>query len=396
MKVIFCSTNLIISFTLFSMLFSANSFGQDISQGHRIRYTINDYQWKFKREEVQNGHKTALNDKDWHVVNIPHDYNGGSDGKHFDVFMGRFNRNDTDKRMMYKGPGWYRVEFFLEEKFKDKRIFIEFEAVSLEARVWVNGKFAGVHQGGYTAFSLDITDLVQFGKPNLLAVRADNSNNPRIAPWMADEKKAFPYSFDYAIYGGIYRDVWLTVTDPVKIERVFNTPACGGQAPASLSIETRVKNYSKKAKEVELVSEIFDPDKGKISTLSSKKIIPAGQELVFSQFESAFGDVRYWDPANPELYRVHSKISYDGKPADAYESIFGFRYFTLANHQAFSLNGEKIFLRGVNRHQDMEGYGYALPDEQHFNDARIIREAGFNFVRHAHYPCDQAFHASLR
>jgi len=383
-KTIYALCLLITCSTFFS--FSANS-----DSNQRVRFSINKNEWKFKREEVKNGFKPSLADNDWLSVTIPHDYNGGSDGVNNDIFKGRFDKKDADKRMQYTGPGWYRTKLNIEEKYKGKRVFIEFEAVSLEAKIWVNGKEVGMHQGGYTAFSFDITDYIQFGKPNILAVRADNTNNPKIAPWMKDEKQAFPFSFDYGIYGGIYRDVWISITDPVKIEKVFNTPVIGGQAPASVTIETRVKNYSKKGKEVELVTNIFDPSNKKISSLKSKKTINPGEQLSFSQIESALGNVQLWDVKNPNLYKVISTISYDGKVVDEYESIFGLRYYTFANKQAFSMNDKKFLIRGVNRHQDMEGLGYALSNEQHWADAKLIKDAGFNFIRHAHYPCDQEF-----
>ncbi len=358
----------------------------------RIRYSIDNYAWKFKLGEVKNAYKKNMDDSQWLDIKIPHDFDGGSDGINNTVFQGRFDfANDPDKRLMYKGPGWYRTTINIGEENKGKKIFIEFEAVSLDAQVYVNGKKAGAHQGGYTGFEIDITDFVKFGSPNTLAVRADNTNNPKIAPWMADEKNSFPYSFDYAVYGGIYRDVWIEITDPVKIEKVFNTPVCGGQAPAVLTIETRVKNYSNKPEEVNLKTIILDPQGNKVSELNTTKTIAAGEKITFKQMESKMGKVQLWDVDSPNLYTVKSSISYNGKEADNYESTCGFRYYTLANHTAFLLNGKKKNIRGVNRHQDMEGLGYALPNEQHRKDAEIIKNGGFNFVRHAHYPCDVEF-----
>lgn len=356
----------------------------------RIKYSINKNDWKFKKEDVKNAHKVSFKDKEWLSVSIPHDFNGGSDGVNSDVFEGRFDF-ENDVRKMYKGPAWYRTKFSVDENQQGKRIFVEFEAVSLDAQVWVNGKKAGTHQGGYTAFSIDITDFIKFGKENVLAVRADNTNNPGIAPWMSDEKGSFPFSFDYAVYGGIYRDVWINITDPVKIEKVFNTPVCGGQAPSVLSVKTQVKNYSKKAKKVKLSSKIFSPDGKLIADKKISKTIEAGSEVSFLQSESALGEVQFWSVDYPNIYKVVSTISYDGKVVDEFKSSFGFRYYTLANKEAFSLNGEQMMLRGVNRHQDMEGLGYALPNEQHYADAQILKDAGFNAVRHAHYPCDREF-----
>ena len=358
----------------------------------RTTYNLNKNEWKFLRDEVKNAQKISFDDSKWLSVSLPHDYNGGVDKVHNDVFNGRYNSSLPEgESVMYKGPGWYRTQFNVDENTIGKRIFIEFEAVSLEAQVWVNGKEVGQHRGGYTAFSFDITDYVKYGKENTLAVRADNTNNPEIAPWIFDETKAFPYGFDFAVYGGIYRDVWLTITAPIKIEKVFNTPSCGGQGPAMLDINTIVKNYSKKEKNIKLTSIILDPEGNEVTTLTTKKTIQKGSKLSISQSESALGNIKFWSPKSPNIYTVKSTLSADGLDIDAFESVFGFRYFTLANNQAFSINGEKMLIRGINRHQDMEGYGYALPNEQHKLDAEILKNAGFNFVRHAHYPCDREF-----
>ncbi len=358
----------------------------------RTRYSLDNNTWKFKKGEVKNAYKTKFNDEDWLSVTIPHDFNGGIDGVNNDVFTGRFDfEMDPDHRNMYKGPGYYRVDFNVDNKYAGKKIFIEFEAVSLEATVWVNGKEVGNHKGGYTAFSFDVTDYVRMDKPNVLVVKADNSNNPAIAPWMSDEKNAFPYSFDYAVYGGIYRDVWLTITDEVKIEGVYNTPVCGGQAAAVLNIETRVRNYSDKEKTAILTSVVYNPKGKEVTTLKRKKEIQAGEMVSIKQVESSMGDLYYWSPSSPEVYKVNSVLTIDGVEVDQFESEFGFRYYSLANYQPFYLNGKQTLIRGVNRHQDMEGVGYALSNEQHVKDVQLLKDAGFNFVRHAHYPCDPAF-----
>ena len=368
------------------------SFNDPGEKFERIRVSLNNNGWKFKKADVKNAYKSNFKDDDWLDVSIPHDFNGGSDGVHKDVFKGRFDFElDPDHRNMYKGPGFYRTQFEVDEKFKDKRVFVEFEAVSLEATVWVNGKEVGNHKGGYTAFSLDVTDYVKFGKSNSLVVKADNSNNPAIAPWMANEKNAFPFSFDYAVYGGIYRDVWLTITDEVKIENVFNTPLCGGQAAAVLNIETRLKNYSEDDKTVILTSVVSDPTGKEVTTLRRKKTLTAGEKVSIRQTETSVGDLYFWSPESPDIYKVKSTLSLDGKEIDQFESVFGFRYYSLANNHPFLLNDEQTLIRGVNRHQDMEGLGYALPNEQHVKDVQILKDAGFNFIRHAHYPSDQEF-----
>jgi len=364
---------------------------------NRVRYTLNDQNWKFIREDVKNAQKSSFKDDEWLDITLPHDFNGGSDGVHNDVFQGRFDfRNDQDKRLMYKGPTWYRTKLTVDEKYDGKRIFIEFEGVTLEAQVFVNGKKVGTHRGGYTAFSYDITKFLKLGKENTLAVRVDNSNNPQIAPWMANEKGSFPFSFDYAVYGGIYRNVWLSITDPVKIERVLNTPVVGGQAPTVINVETRIKNYSKSSVKASLQTTILDPSNKEISTQKVSRDIASGEEMSVTQSESNLGNVMLWSPNKPSLYTVKSTLSYDGKVVDEYTSNFGVRYFTLTDGEAFSINGKKMLLKGVNRHQDMEGLGYALPDQQHVDDVLLLKDAGFNFIRHAHYPSAPAFAAACQ
>lgn len=386
------SRNFSLALPVIILLVFIYSFNYNSDTDKRIRYSINKNEWKFYCGEKADAFKKSFNDSEWLSVTIPHDFNGGIDGVNNTVFLGRFDfKNDPDKRLMYKGAGWYRTKFSIDKQYTGKKIFIEFEAVSLEAKVWVNGKEVGQHKGGYTGFTIDITDFVKPGTENLLVVRADNTNNPAVAPWMADEKNSFPYSFDYAIYGGIYRDVWISITDPVKIEKVFNTPVCGAQAPTVLTIETRVKNYSKTTREVSLSSVIYNPDGKIVSTLKTTKTINAGGEIAFKQMESALGNVQFWDIDNPKIYKVVSSVSYDGNVVDNYESTFGFRFYTLANNTAFQLNGKKRMIRGVNRHQDMEGVGYAMPNEQHRLDVQLMKNAGFNFIRHAHYPCDVEF-----
>ncbi len=356
----------------------------------RKTYSINKSGWKFKRADVKNAHKPKFDDSKWLDITIPHDFNGGSDGIHKDVFDSRFDLS-TDTRKMYKGPAWYRTTLDFDKKDAGKRIFVEFEAASLVADVFVDGKKVGTHKGGYTAFTFDITKFVKLGKKNTLAVRVDNTNNPAVAPYMFDEKKGFPFSFDYAVYGGIYRDVWVHITDPIKIEKVFNTPVTGGQAPSVLGIDTYVKNYGKKAQKVKLTSEIYAPDGKLVSTVQSFRDIKPEKTVKYEQSEAALGDIKLWSSDAPNVYKVVSKISYNDVVVDQYESVCGFRYYTLANNQGFMINGKNTLLRGVNRHQDMQGYGYAMPNKEHWNDAKIIKNAGFNAVRHAHYPCDREF-----
>ena len=169
---------------------------QDAQGAVRTRYTIDD-SWKFYPGGVNFAWSPSVSDAAWKTVSLPHTWNA------HDPF--------DDVPSYRRGIGWYRKELHLDSALEGKRLFLYFEGANQVADVYVNGAFVGEHKGGYTAFAIDITDAVKFdGKENanLIAVKVDNSQNPYIPP----------LSVGYALYGGIYRDVWLIATDPVHFE----------------------------------------------------------------------------------------------------------------------------------------------------------------------------------
>jgi beta-galactosidase len=149
----------------------------------RVHYTINSSPWRFIRKDTASAQTTAFNDAGWQTVSIPHDFNGGIDGVNNDVYKGP---------QMYRGIGWYRKHFTIESQYSAKKVFVEFEAVSLISDVWVNGQYVGNHKGGYTAFSYDITPYVVFGADNVLAVKANSANDSSVAPWAYQLFAAYP------------------------------------------------------------------------------------------------------------------------------------------------------------------------------------------------------------
>src|SRR5687767_11941328 len=158
----------------------------------RIRYTINDA-WRYSDGPIERAEESDFRDDSWQRVHLPHTWNA------VDAF---------DKKVRYRrGIGWYRRSLTLDPSIEGKRIFLYFEGANQVADVYVNGRHAGNHVGGYTAFALDVTDFVSFDRPSTIAVRVDNSHNPDIPPLNAD----------FTFYGGIYRDVWLIATSAFHI-----------------------------------------------------------------------------------------------------------------------------------------------------------------------------------
>jgi beta-galactosidase len=363
----------------FLMIFYSIAFTSGAQQ-LRSKISLNDSLWTFIKHDTTNASEIGFIDTSWLQVKIPHDWNGGSDGVNNDVFSGS---------NMYRGIAWYRSHFYLDNHYKGKRLFITFEAVSLQAEVWLNGNYLGNHKGGYTAFSFDITDYVYYNQKNILAVKASSANDPGIAPWMQIPFGSYPTSSDYAFYGGIYRDVWLTATDTVSITSEKHTTFNVSETSADINVVTKIKNYGTLNVIVTLVTEITDSNHELINSVSEDYTIEGLSEKETGQVIHVTNP-KLWSPSNPNLYSINTRLKIGPTEVDQIRTNLGIRSYTLKNNQAFVLNGQKLFLKGVNRHQDRKGYGYAQSNQQHKEDMALIKSLGFNFLRHAHYPCDEA------
>jgi beta-galactosidase len=258
------------------------------------------------------------------------------------------------------------------------------------ADVYVNGAFAGEHRGGYTAFTMDITKLVRFdagASENVIAVQVNSAHDPFIPP----------LSVGFALYGGIYRDVWLVATDPVHVTMAdhggpgiyLSTPGLTRERGA-VAVRGSVTNDGPVAKQLRVVSTLLDA-RGAVVAASDASVTAApGREASWSQRLPAIPGPHLWSPDDPYLYTVRTGV-YDGAVLrDQVDSPLGFRWYHFDPRQGFSLNGRKLQLRGTNRHQDYAGIGSAMSNDLHRRDMEWIKEMGANFVRLAHYPQDPA------
>jgi beta-galactosidase len=354
--------------------------GLILAQSPRVVQSLNNSEWKFFRDDVNKAQLITFDDSQWLKISIPHDWNGGIDGVNSDVFTGS---------KMYQGTGWYRAKFKIGEEYEDKSIQLKFEAASQTADVWLNGLFIGKHKGGYTAFSFDISNNIKFNKENVLAVKVSNANDSTLAPWMKVPYGSFPKSSDYAVYGGIYRDVWIIITNKLKIESEFHTTSSVSEENAIVNIKTTIRNKSKLEVNATLKTSILDSLGNEVKTTRTPLKIGANASVDLA-LKFILENPNLWSPASPYIYKVKSELFADEQKIDEISSNLGFRWYTLRNGTGFKLNGNPLFLRGINRHQDREGVGYAQTNEQHVEDVQLIKSLGFNFLRHAHYPCDEA------
>ncbi|XHS77412.1 glycoside hydrolase family 2 TIM barrel-domain containing protein [Burkholderiaceae bacterium UC74_6] len=322
--------------------------------------------WTFTLGNVTDGQAVGLDTQDWQRVDLPHSFSQP-------YFLGTG---------FYVGHGWYRKTLELPASTVGKRISIEFDGVFQDAEVFVNGQKAGRHVGGYTGFSIDITALARPGR-NLLAVHVNNEWNARVAP------RAGEHTFS----GGIYRNVRLVVTDPVHVAwyGTFVTTPKVSEKQASVRVQTEVRNDRMGEARVALVSEVLDAAGKRVSLQRSEQTVPAAGLLDYDQALPDIKSPKLWSPDQPYLYKLVSQLYVDGKPVDRFETPFGIRSIKFTADQGFFLNGKHLYLIGANVHQDQAGWGDGVTDGAARRDVKMVKDAGFNFIRGSHYPHSPAF-----
>lgn len=332
----------------------------NFSYGQRISRTINE-SWSFLRECDD----AAV------IVNLPHTWN---------------NLDAQDENPGYfRGKGKYNKTIRINEDISSHSFFLHFEGANQTAEISVNGKSAGKHEGGYTAFCFDISDLVKQGD-NLVEVTVDNTYDENIPPLSAD----------FTFFGGIYRDVTLIITPKVHISTtnyatsgVYITTSDEDKKTAVASIRTYLSNDSETDNTVMLTHTIVCPD-GKTAATKTEKIrIKAGAENICHETSLKIDNPVLWSIDSPKTYSIMTCLAdKEGRHEDAVSNSFGIRWFEFNPNKGFSINGQYTKLIGTNRHQDYYLKGNALPDEMHVRDVRMLKEMGGNFLRIAHYPQD--------
>jgi beta-galactosidase len=310
----------------------------------------------------------AFPDSAWEQVFLPHTWNA-HDGS--DEIAGYF-----------RGIGWYRKHFVLGEELRGKRIFLEFEGVNQVSEFWLNGERLGEHKGGYTSFELDVTRQAEFGsKGNVLTVKVNNLYDPDIAPTIKT---------DLTFYGGIYRDVWLRVSEVVYLSEVYwRTPSIS-ESSADVDVYAAIGNPDRRTGNFNISYEIVDTDGRVVSTGSSAVEAVAVSQSGITQQRIRVSSPRLWSPDSPHLYRIRASLLEGQRVWDSLEIPLGLRWFAFDADKGFFLNGKRLQLQGTTWHQSYPGLGDALPNSRHYADMLGIREMGCNFFRTSHYPHDPA------
>ena len=339
-----------------------------------------DKDWQFFRSEKVLDLASAQAQTQWETVAIPHT------PKIEPLIV-----NDQ-----FQGDAWYKKIITAEPAWKGKQVSVKFEAAMNVAEVWLNGEKLTTHLGGYLPFSANLTEKLMWDAPNELIVRLDNRDNPVTGPKPL-------HDLDFNTYGGIYRHVYLQIDNDLHISDPIaaGKTASGGifvrypnvsQTEATINIQTHLVNKNQQSKQFRVEQELLDGDK-KVATQSSAKQMIDGNSDTENTIELIVKNPRLWSPKTPNLYNLVTRI-YDGEVlVDKKTTRIGIREFKWVEGQLY-INGEKTFLRGVNRHQEYPYIGYATSDEADYRDAVKIKSAGFDYVRLSHYPHSPAFMAA--
>ena len=362
--------------------FSTAGFFRLDNSGREV-YSMNPA-WRFHKGAVEGAETKEFNDKDWTVVSLP-------DGI-------EYLPTEASGCINYQGEVWYRKHFTPDAALKGKKLFLHFEAIMGKSKVFVNGKLLTEHFGGYLPVITDVTDVLDWNGDNVIAVWADNSDDPSYPPGKAQDV------LDYTYFGGIYRDCWLIahnnvfITDP----NYENEVAGGGlfvafgkvsDALAEVQLKIHVRNATKNPFSGRVEYMLLQPDGTEVARLSDKIQVKVGRATTVSD-RMPVKQPMLWTPSTPTLYNLLVRVlDKEGNVIDGYRRRIGIRSIEFKGKDGFYLNGRPYGkpLIGANRHQDFAVVGNAVANSIHWRDAKKLKDVGMEIIRNAHCPQDPAF-----
>lgn len=362
--------------------FSTAGFFQLPNSGREV-FSMNPA-WRFYKGAVAGAEAANFNDAEWTVVSLPNGI--------------EYLPTEASGCINYQGEVWYRKHFTPADALKGKKLFLHFEAIMGKSKVFVNGKLLTEHFGGYLPVVVDISDVLNWGEDNVIAVWADNSDDTSYPPGKAQDVLDFTY------FGGIYRDCWLVAHNPVFItDPNFEDEVAGGglfvaydkvsDTSAEVLLKAHLRNDSRKTFAGIVEYELQQPDGTQVAFLNDKVQVRPGK-AVTSQDKITIKNPLLWSPETPTLYNLIVRIrDREGNVVDGYRRRIGIRSVELKGKDGFWLNGKPYEspLIGANRHQDFAVVGNAVANSIHWRDAKKLRDAGMKVIRNAHCPQDPAF-----
>lgn len=339
--------------------------------------------WRYHRGDANGAEAMGFDDSKWQVVCAPHTL--------------RLEPSEASGGRNYQGIAWYRKHFTMPADMQGKDVTLYFEAIMGKQEIYVNGRKAVDHFGGYLPIIVNLSRLgVKAGEKCLIAVKADNSDDKSYPP---GKKQS---ALDFCYHGGMYRDVWLIGKSPVAITDANEENKVGGggvflhydnisEKKADIHINVEVGNKTTRNATPTVIATIKDNTGKPVATIKQKNAVAAGATSTF-YLHSTLKAPHLWSPEKPYLYNVEIRVVEGGKTIDGGIVRMGIRRAEFCGKEGFWLNGRLYHqLIGGNRHQDFAYVGNALPNSQQWRDAKRLKDAGMTIIRAAHYPQDPAF-----
>ena len=307
----------------------------------------------------------------WKNVNLPHDWV-------VDLpYAPEASHSHGYKTVGYKYPetsvGWYRKTFTVPHEDHGKHLYLQFDGIFRDARVWVNGFYLGHEPSGYATHTYDITEYLNYGEDNLITVRAD-----------ATLEEGWFYEG-----AGIYRHVWLNKVAPVHVAPFGTFIYSTLEAPfdkALLTIETTVENSGLKGGDYRLRHILRDAEGKEVGRCeaSGKALLPKERQLTTGQLQ--LDNPNLWSTDAPYLYTLLTEVYQEDKLVDTYTTVTGIRHVAFDADRGFFLNGRPLKLKGANMHQDHPGVGVGIPDALQIYRLKQLKSFGCNAYRSSHNP----------
>lgn len=354
------------AFFCFLLICSLPVFAKD----NPARKQLFDFNWKFFLGDTTAASSTIFDDATWRSLDLPHDWS----------IEGRIlPKNPTKGAGGYfpAGVGWYRKTFTAPGEWQGRKISIYFEGVYMNSEVFVNGKSLGVHPYGYTPFGYDLTPYLEFGKANVIAVRVDNSKQLN-SRWYSGS--------------GIYRHVWMIVTNPVHVAHwgvAVTTPDVSPEK-ATVLVKTLVKNETDSPRTITVKTVLQDKNSRTAGSSRVKLELQANGQREVTQTINVSKPL-LWSPENPDLYKAQIQVINGKQVVDDTKTTFGIRSLKYTVENGFQLNGKTVKLNGGCVHHDNGCLGSAAYDRAEERKIELLKAGGFNAVRTSHNPPSEAF-----
>ncbi|MEJ2702365.1 MAG: glycoside hydrolase family 2 TIM barrel-domain containing protein [Sedimentisphaerales bacterium] len=321
-----------------------------------------DADWKFVQGDPEGSQTPDFDDSAWQAVRLPHDW----------AIAGPFNASENGYagKLPWRGVGWYRKSFTLDEADAVRQVYFDFDGVMAFPKVYVNGKLAGEWDYGYMSFRVDATPCVKAGA-NVIAVQADTRRHG--TRW-------YPGA-------GIYRKVTMVVCEPVHVAHwgTFVTTPQVNRNSATVRVHSTVENHADSQSQISVDISLLDPDDRTVAMGKGNATVPGGGSCEIDR-SLVVARPQRWDVRSPRLYTAKVAVSSDDKVVDTVTTAFGIREFQFTANDGFHLNGRRVQLYGVCLHHDQGPLGAAFYPRAMERQLEIMRDMGVNAIRTSHNP----------